>query len=388
MPPNDPITDPPPSAAPAVLLVAVHSAAAGGAQAMGLAEARLFSERCRIVAAVPEGPLRASFAELGELVAPTPNLPTWSTTPQHWAWRFLRSCRDAVRLARVIRRKRVDAVVTASTVLFTPVLAARLSGVPVVVHAREWPLTRSGRAVFALHRRFADVVVAISTGIARKLDGPGRARVVLIADGITLSDAEPRPPSFAGPLRMCVVGGLTAGDAKGQHRAVETVALLAERGVEATLTVVGPILDEAYAERVRETARSRGIAERVELIGASDDVRGLLREHDLLLFCSGEGADVTPLILMEAMDEGRPVIAADVGSVRDVLGDGRFGEIVPPRDPEAMADAVVRVASDPAGASAKAVAGRRHLREHFDREAGLERLWETIGEAIRSRSPG
>jgi glycosyltransferase involved in cell wall biosynthesis len=368
-------------------LVAVHSAAAGGAQAMGLAEAERFGERCEIVAAVPDGPLRERFEEFAEVVAATPSLPTWPTTPAHWAWRLLRSVRDAPRLARVIRRRRVDAVITCSTVLFTPVLAARLARVPVVVHAREWPVTRLGRAVFALHRWLADVVVAISGDVEERLAGRGRARIVRIADGITMPSGSPRPPDFGRPLRMCVVGALTGGDGKGQHRAVQTLALLEERGLEATLTIAGPLLDREYTERVRSTASELAVSDRVELIGPSADVPGLLSEHALLLFCSREGADVTPLILMEALAEERPVVAADVGSVHEVLGDGRYGELVPAEDPGAMADAVLRVAADPERAGRKAAEGREHVRRDFDRETGLERLWEVVENAIQARRP-
>ena len=56
------------AAAPGPLLIAVHSAAAGGAQAMALAEAECFAERCPIVAAVPEGPMRERFAACAEVV--------------------------------------------------------------------------------------------------------------------------------------------------------------------------------------------------------------------------------------------------------------------------------------------------------------------------------
>lgn len=369
-----------------MLLVAIHSAAPGGAQAMGLAEARAFSNRCEILAVVPEGPLRASFEEFAEIVPEAPLLPTWPTTPWHWLWRLGRSGWDALRLARLIRRRRVDAVVGSSTVLFSPTLAARLARVPVVVHAREWPMTRLGRAVFALQRRWADAVVAVSVGMGERLSGPGRARVVQIADGIAIPPEEPRPARFESPLRMCVVGSLTGGDGKGQHRAVETLGSLGERGIDATLTVVGPVLDRDYADRVRATARTLGVSRRVDMAGPSDDVLGLLREHDLLLFCSGEGADVTPLILMEAIAVGRPVVAADVGSVSEVLDGGRFGELVPAGAPDAMAEAVARVAADPVAAQARAAEGRRHLIERYDRDAGIERLWDLVGELL-SHSP-
>jgi glycosyltransferase involved in cell wall biosynthesis len=292
--------------APAVLLIAVHSAAPGGAQAMALAQAEHFAGRCSIVAAVPEGPLRERFAACGAVIAPAPSLPTWEVSPGRWALQLLRSCLDAFRLARTIRRRKVDAVLTSSTVLLAPVLAARLAGVPSFAHAREWPTSRSGKAVFWLQRHCADVVVAISAGVAARFAGRGRARVVCIADGITAAEGERPPAAFGRPLRLCVIGSLTGGDGKGQHRGVETLAQLESLGVDSRLSVVGPVLDEAYAERVRMTARRLGVAERVELTGSVEDVPGLLRDHDILLFCSSQGADVTPLVLMEALVEERP----------------------------------------------------------------------------------
>ncbi|HEY6550083.1 MAG TPA: hypothetical protein VIY71_02665, partial [Solirubrobacterales bacterium] len=105
---------------PAVLLIAVHSAAPGGAQAMALAQAECFAERCSIIAAVPEGPLRERFAACGAVIAPAPSLPTWHVSPGRWALQLLRGCVDAFRLARTIRRRKVDAVLTSSTVLLAP----------------------------------------------------------------------------------------------------------------------------------------------------------------------------------------------------------------------------------------------------------------------------
>jgi glycosyltransferase involved in cell wall biosynthesis len=363
---------------PAVLLIAVHSAAPGGAQAMALAQAECFASRCSIVAAVPEGPLRERFVACGAVIAPSPSLPTWDVSPGRWALQLLRSCVDALRLARTIRRRKVDAVLTSSTVLLAPVLAARLAGVPSFAHAREWPTSRSGKAVFWLQRHCADVVVAISAGVAARFAGRGRARVLCIADGITAGEGKPPAAALGRPLRLCVIGSLTGGDGKGQHRAVETLALLKTLGLDARLSVVGPVLDEAYAERVRSAARKHGVAERVELTGSVDDVPALLSEHDVLLFCSSQGADVTPLVLMEALIAERPVVAAEVGSVAEVLGEGEFGTIVAAEDPAAMAAAVIALIADPEAARAQAKRGAERVRRHYDRQSGLDRLWDEI----------
>jgi glycosyltransferase involved in cell wall biosynthesis len=345
---------------------------------MALAQAECFAARCSIVAAVPEGPLRERFAACGAIIAPAPSLPTWEVSPGRWALQLLRSCVDAFRLARVIRRCKIDAVLTSSTVLLAPVLAARLAGVPSFAHAREWPTSRSGKAVFWLQRHCADVVVAISAGVAARFAGRGRARIVCIADGIAVGEGRRQPASFGRPLRLCVIGSLTGGDGKGQHRAVEVVARLRKLGVDSRLSVVGPVLDRDYGERVRETARRLDVDEWVELTGSVDDVPALLREHDALLFCSSQGADVTPLVLMEALVEERPVVAADVGSVAEVLLEGDCGTVVPAEDPAAMAAAVVDLAADPEAARVQARRGAERVRRHYDRQSGLDRLWDEI----------
>ncbi len=345
---------------------------------MALAAAEDFGGRCRVLAAVPEGRLRGRFAACAEVIAPAPVLPTWRTSPARWGLQFARSCVDAVRLARTIRRHQVDAVVTSSMVMLAPVLAARLAGVPSFAYAREWPTSRAGTAVFWLQRQLATVVVSVSDGVSERFRGPRRARLVQIPDGIAVPAGERRPAQLAAPLRLCVIGSLTGGDAKGQHRAVETLARLGESGIEATLSVVGPVLDKAYEERVRSVARESGVAERVELTGPIDDIPGLLREHDVLLFCSSQGADVTPLVLMEALAEERPVVVADIGSVTDVVPDGECGTAVRAGDPGAMAEALARLAGDPDAARAQAARGRRHIQENFDRRVALGRLWAEI----------
>lgn len=363
---------------PRAVLVALHSSAPGGAQAMGLAEAEAFSRRCKVIVVAPEGPLRDRAAEFAEVLPEAPSLPTWPTTPFDWGKRFVKSCVDAFRLARVIRRNRVDAVVTCSTVLYSPVLAARLVGVRSIVHAREWPVTRMGRTVFWLQRQTADVVVAISDGVAGRFAGRGRARIVRIPDGIDARPVEPTPARIDGPLRLLVVGSLTGGDGKGQHRAVETLADLRRRGIDASLSIVGPILDEEYAETVRATIRRVGMDEWAIVTGPSNDVPGLLRDHDVLLFCSRQGADVTPLVLMEALAHERPVVAAGVGSVAEVLEDGTYGTVVTPEDPVAMAEAIVALRADPEAARAQAARGRAHVISNFDRTAGIDRLADLV----------
>lgn len=122
------------------------------------------------------------------------------------------------------------------------------------------------------------------------------------------------------------------------------------------------------------------------MTGPVDDVPGLLREHDALLFCSSQGADVTPLVLMEALIEERPVIATDVGSVAELLDEGACGIVVPAEDVRLMAAAVRVLVAGPERAWAQARRGAERVRRHYDRQAGLDRLWGEIVTETEARA--
>ena len=362
---------------------------------MALTAARYLAGSYSLLISVPRGPLTESFAEHGELVRSSPSLPLWGAPPWRWLLQAGRTAFDAVRLAVLIRRRGVRLVVTNSTVLLSPVLAARLARVPVVVHAREWSRDAPGRVVHRLEGTLADAIVAISGGIGDRFRG-ARARVVRIPDGIELPRTPEafQPPSSPNgdgrevPLRLCTVGALTAALDKGQDVAVEALVLLHRRGVAATLDLVGPIHDAAAERRLLAAAERGSVSDRVRLHGATDDVPAFLRRSDVLLFCSRDGADVTPLVLMEALVHGRPVVATNVGSVSEVVIDGETGLLVPPGRPEAIAAAVARLAADPALGRVLVERGQGHVAERYDIDNTLDSLRRELEHHLESKAGG
>ena len=177
------------------VLMAVHSAERGGAQLVALGQARALRRECDLVIAVGAGPLRGAFAEVATAIVRGPtSLPIWGASYGRWALQIGRSIPDAVRLARLVRRHRIDVVIVNSTVLVAPVIGARLAGVPVIVHAQEAPKSVAARRLFRVHGALAHTVVAISPWIARAFDG-ARASVVLNPVGIHI-------PGDPGPARV------------------------------------------------------------------------------------------------------------------------------------------------------------------------------------------
>jgi glycosyltransferase involved in cell wall biosynthesis len=364
------------------ILMAVHSPKPAGAQLVALGQARALADDHDLVVAIGNGALRPPFAELGLIVRAPTRLPIWGASRGRWALEIARAAPDALRLAGIVRRHGVDAVIANSTVLVAPVLAARLAGVPVIVHAQEAPKSTAARRLFRFHGAMADTVVAISPWIAEAFAG-ARAHVLLNPVGIPLPPRPERAPRDGGRLRLIVVG--TVDRHKRQDLAVAALAALEAHGLDAELVLVGPEADPAYAADVRDQARRAGVGERVRFAGQSSDVPGHLLDADAMLLPAGE---VTPLVIMEAMALGTPVVAARMGSIPDVVVHGESGLLVEPDDAAGFAAAVARLQREPGLAPALADGGRRRVEERFDEARSHLRLREEIERLVAASARG
>lgn len=168
-------------------------------------------------------------------------------------------------------------------------------------------------------RRFLAVshnaaAVLIESGIPE-----GKIRVV--PDGLPPESYVDVPPALSPPYRLVHVGAFDG--RKGQALAVEILAALAGRGKDVVLTLLG---EGAERPAIEDLARKLGVASRCTFRGLVPDVpRELSQAHLLLLPSDSEGAAT---ILTEAMAAGCPVIAHDVGGVRETVCDGRSGRLV------------------------------------------------------------
>ena len=164
-----------------------------------------------------------------------------------------------------------------------------------------------------------------------------------IPNGVDLERFHPGDPAalrarFGLPEKACVyvcVGYFLP--VKGHAVLVKAFARLLEKRPDAVLVLAG---DGPLLEEVRAQVGAAGIAERVRFLGAVDHVSAgeWLRASDVLVLPSfNEG---TPLVTLEALACGKPVVATAVGGTREVVSDERFGLLVPPGDDEALAHAM------------------------------------------------
>jgi glycosyltransferase involved in cell wall biosynthesis len=370
------------------ILLSVHSATAGGAELMALAEAAHLQRAFDLVISIPDGPLRRSFAAHGELIDGTASMPLWGDSAKRWLGRSAHTVRQAKELARLIRRRNVDLVLTNSAVSLAPVMASRIASVPVIVHARDVPGSKLAPFLFGLHGVLAQTVIIISDELKPYFSVRRSTRVVKIADGVDLPRFDDegqlgrRLAPLGRPVRLCLIGGVTR--RKGQDLAVRALSALRDAGVEAVLEFVGREIEPAFAASVRELARINGVAAQIRFLGELDGVAEHLRDIDIVLVPSR--GEWTPLVIMEALAHQKPVVAADVGSIASIIRDGETGVLVPPNDPHRLATAIARLRADPEAAALMGYRGRQLIERNFSIAVMLTRLDREIHRLLAAQA--
>lgn len=282
----------------------------------------------------------------------------------------LRSALDPVALVRLTRALQADRIELVHThghfgVNVLGRVAARLSGARVLSHMHIESAFRAGLgrgAQIALDNAtarlcFALVAVSDATRDALIRQGYPRDRLVTVHNGIVPADVA-RPTRLADGPTVIEVGRLA--DVKGQR-----VLLAAAARLDATVILVGGDLEQggAYEAGLRSEAERLGIADRVVFAGYRDDVAELLAGCDV--FCLPSLVEGMPLVVLEAMLQARPVVATPVGGTGELVVDGETGLLVPPRDVDALADALSSLLSDRELAERMGAAGRQRVLADF-----------------------
>jgi glycosyltransferase involved in cell wall biosynthesis len=229
------------------------------------------------------------------------------------------------------------------------------------------------RAVIRRCGPAVDLAVAVSAAAAAPLAGAGFP--VRVAWNGTPWPVDPAPRRAPDPPVVGCAALVTAW--KGQHVLLDAVAALGRDDV--TVELIGGTFpkDAAYARSLRRRAGRPDLAGRVRLLGHVADPLARMRGWAVAVIPSVD-PDAGPLVALEAMSLGLPLVVTDHGGSREVLGDA--GLLVPPRDPEAMA-AAIGALLDPQRRARCWEAGRRIVAGGFvleDRVAAMVDAVESV----------
>ncbi len=271
--------------------------------------------------------------------------------------------------ARLIAEHRIDIVHANSP---TTALAARIArgpGGPAVLttaHGSWRPWTKP--AVALLFSLGSDRVMGCSEALTSDLirHGLSRRKALTVHNGIPFRDEAPDPgvrlevrrELGIDPTDPVLLVAARLSEEKGLTYLLEAMPLLWRERPEAWLLIAG---DGPQARILQERAEALG--GRIRMLGMRSDVPRLMAAADV--FCLPSLVEGLPLALAEAMGHGLPAVASRVGGVPELIREGETGLLVPPRDPEQLAQKLLLLLGDPALRQQVGSAGRALVRREF-----------------------
>jgi glycosyltransferase involved in cell wall biosynthesis len=187
-----------------------------------------------------------------------------------------------------------------------------------------------------------------------------------------------------GPFRILYVGVLR--ESKGVLDLLEACAILAARGADFTLDLMGAFASTDFKGEMRTRLDNLGLTSRTRFLGVKHGAEkyAVYQESDALCFPTYFELETFGLVLLEAMQCGLPVVATRWRGVPSVVEDGVTGYLVPIRDPEALADGLLKLIGDPEGAARMGAHGRAHYLEHYTWERFERDMADAFRMAVRS----
>lgn len=293
--------------------------------------------------------------------------------------------RSVGRVSRIIREEKIDVVHARSRVpAWVGYCASRRTKTVFITtchgYYRRHPFSR----VMGWGKR----VIVLSNVIARHMIddfGVPRERIRLISRGVDIGKFSfVRPDTKRGKqFHVGIIGRMTP--LKGHIHFIRAMALAARAIPALKIWIVGdaPSSKAAYKEDVEIMVRRLGLWQNTEFLGNQRAIGDILAQLDVLVL-STVTHEAFGRVIIEAQASGVPVVATKVGGVIDIIEDGKTGFLVPPADPGAMADAVVRIYRDKEIAVSFAQDAYRKVKEEYTAEKMMRSTLKVYEEALGS----
>ena len=317
--------------------------------------------------------------------------------------RFLRGLRREVRaIRRLIRERGFDIVQLGGLVNPHGAFAARRENVPVVWQILDTrPPMALRRVMMPLVLRLADVVMTTGRAVADVHPGaaglgerlrPFYPPVEPEVFAPARADRETARADFgfqSDDLVLVSVGNLNP--QKGHEDLIRAAALARRVRPELKVLVAGAPhpTHRSYEEGLQRLSEELGLEVGKDIVfaGALTDVRPALAAADVFVLASVPRSEGAPTAIEEAMMMELPVVATDVGSVREVVEDGRTGFVVPPLDPQRLAEAILEVLDNPETRTSFGTRGRARAIERFSADECARVHLEAYEYVMRDRRP-
>jgi glycosyltransferase involved in cell wall biosynthesis len=303
---------------------------------------------------------------------------------------------------RLLRLLRIEGIQVLHSHLFHANLLApivgRIANIPIIIATRHSAdiYGRRREWVSSWVRRLCDAVVAVSEEVRdeelRSSHLPP-SKMIVIPNGVEIqAHAQLDRTNIVAlrgelgiPPNVPLIGTVASfKDYKGHTYLIDATVRILEQFPNAKVLFVG---DGPLRTQLENKVEVLDLTDAIVFTGIRRDVRELLTLLDLFVLPSL--SEALPVAVLEAMAAGRPVVATSVGGVPEAVVNGVTGLLVPPRNPTALAEAIVSLLSGPELRQQMGQAGRERVLQHFSVEQMVERtqtLYEQLLDAKGLRS--
>lgn len=267
----------------------------------------------------------------------------------------------------------------------------RLGGIPFSFTAHGSDLHRDRRG---LCMKLAEAKLGVTVSrfnlrvMTDECGSDAASKIEIIRAGLDVEEFRPSSSASARPLRILSIG--TLHEVKGQAHLIDACARLAEARIEFSCHFIGEGPDrQALAKRIAD----HGLQHQVKLEGPKTgaEVKAELRRATVFVAPSVPSRDGRreglPVVLMEAMSSGVPVVASDLSGIPELVDDEVTGLLVPPGDSDAIAAALLRLDADPELRVRLAAEGRAKVVREFDLDQNVRSLISRLGLLERTGTP-
>ena len=302
----------------------------------------------------------------------------------------------SARLAKMLKKNNIDIVHTHNpTNWLYGTIAAKLAGISVIhtehttsdyhnYHVKRWELIERVLSIFTTKITTVSESVKMHMVKNSKINA-SKIKVVynaIKAEEFNKSvDEKKIRASLYLQKNDVVIGNIARFYENKDHRTLlEAFKLILKQVPNVYLLLIG---DGPLRNEMGEIAKNLKIKDSVKFLGNRRNIAEILRIMDVFVLSSKR--EGLPMVLLEAMTSGVPIVATDVDGNSELIVDKKTGFIVPPNSPKFLSNAVVQVLADKEKAIKMASRGRDFVREHFSLISMIEKYERIYYYCMRDR---
>lgn len=306
---------------------------------------------------------------------------------------------EGLKLISFIRKNNVKIVVTYhESSDFWGAIIAKLAGVPVIISSRRdmgYRLKKRHIIIYRFINNLFDMIITVSDAVKNVIFDRENAlwcKLKTIHNGVDLEkfskscDAAAIKKSLGLELDKPIVGILAAlRPIKGHQFFIEAASMVLKEQPNTRFLIVGWYDEKSdYYKELKELINKLGITDKVIFTGGRSDTPEIISIMDISVFSSiNEGFSNA---VLESMAAGKPVIATDSGGTSEAVIDGVTGILVPPRNPETLANAMLKLLEGKNLAEAMGKAARKRVAELFSLDKMIGEILNLYNDVLKEKT--